>query len=60
MGQGSGIAVGYGICFRCSLNPTLLWGRWAIQPLAWKPPYAVGSVLKEKRKKMMTILTGVR
>ena len=45
-----------GIGYRCDLDPTLLW-QWCrpaavtlAGPLSWEPPYAVGAVLKKKRK----------
>ena len=47
-------AVSCGVGRRCSLDPALLWlwGRSAatalICPLAWEPPYAMGTVLKDK------------
>ena len=57
MGQGFGVAVGYGVGHRRGLDPALLW-LWhklaavaQIQPLAWKPPYATSTALKIKRKK---------
>jgi len=51
-----------GVGCRCSLDPELLW-LWyrpaavaRIRPLAWEPPYAMGTALKrqktgEKKKK---------
>ena len=57
MGQGSGIALSSGVRRSCSLDPVLLW-LWCrpaavapIRPLAWDPPYAVGTALKGKKKK---------
>ena len=38
MGRGSGIA-------------RELWSRSQIQPLAWKPPYAMGMALKKKKER---------
>ena len=60
MGQGSGIAVSYGVGHRCSLDSELLW-LWCkptaiapIWPLTWELPYAAGAALKrpktEKRR----------
>ena len=47
--QGSGIILSCGVGCRCGSNPALLW-LWRrpaatvpIRPLAWEPPYAVGS-----------------
>ena len=57
MGQGSGVAVSYGVGHRHSsdLALLLLWCRPAsvapISPLAWKPPYAAGAALKKIKKK---------
>ena len=57
MGQGSSIAVSCGVGYRHGSDPMwlCLWCRPAaaapIRPLAWGPPYAVGSALKRKRKK---------
>ena len=49
----------YGIGRRHSSDLALLWLRSAklaavtpIQPLSWKPPYAVGVALKSKKKKI--------
>ena len=58
MGEGSGIAVSYGVGRRCSSDPALLW-LWCrlvatapIRPLAWESPCATGAALeKAKRKK---------
>ena len=57
MGQGSGIALNYGVGCRRSLDPTLLW-LWRepataalIQPLAWELPPAVSVALKRKKRK---------
>ena len=51
------VAMSYGVCCRCGLDPKLLW-LWCrpaavapIGPLAWELPYAVGSALKSKKKK---------
>ena len=45
-----------GVGRRCCSDPTLLW-LWCrlatvapIQPLAWKPPYAVSVALKKKKR----------
>ena len=57
MGQGSGIAVSCGIGHRCGLDLTLLWLWYGLEataligPLAWKPPYATGVALKDKKIK---------
>ena len=47
-----------GIGRRCGLELALLW-LWhrpaataLIRPLAWEPPYAMGVVLKKKKKKL--------
>jgi len=62
VGQGSGVAMSYGVGRRRGLDPELLW-LWRrlaatapIQPLAWEPPYAAGAAQemakrKKKRKK---------
>ena len=51
------VAASFGVGPRCGLDPTLLWlwcrtvaAAW-IQSLAWELPYAIGAVLKRKRKK---------
>ena len=56
MGQGSGIAVSYGVGHRHGSDPVLLW-LWCrlaatalIGPLVWEPPYATGVALKEKKR----------
>ena len=60
MGQGSGVAVSCGIGGRHVLDPTLLWlwcrpaAKALTQPLAWKPPYAMGAALKSKTKAKQT------
>ena len=47
----------YGVGRRCGTDLALLWLRHQsvatalIQPLAWEHPYAVGVVLKDKKKK---------
>ena len=59
VGEGSGVAVSYGVGRRRSSDPALLW-LWRrpaatapIRPLAWEPPYAVGAALeKAKRQKI--------
>ena len=45
----------------CGLDPELLW-LWCrpaavahIRPLAWEPPYAVGTALKKKKKKILKL-----
>ena len=63
MGLGSGIAVSCGVgnchelCRRHGSDAALLW-LWyrpaaiaPIQPLAWEPPYAVGTALKKTKKR---------
>jgi len=57
VGQGSGIAMSYGIGDRCGSDPMSLW-LWCrvvavvpIQPLAWELPYVVGATLKGQKKK---------
>ena len=57
MGEGSGVAVSYGVGRRRGSDPALLW-LWCrlaaaalIRPLAWEPPYAVGAVLKKKKER---------
>ena len=57
-GRKSRIAVTCGVGRRCGSDPALLW-LWCrpaavalIQPLAWELPYAVGSALKRKKKKL--------
>ena len=52
-----------GVGQRCSLDRVLLW-LWyrlavtaAIQPLAWKLPYAMGVFLKRQFKKMVKTIT---
>ena len=57
MGQGSGVAMSWGVVRKLYLNLALLW-LWCKpavaapnQPLAWKPPHAVGAALKSKKKK---------
>jgi len=55
--KGSGVAVSCGVGRRLCSDPALLWllcrpaAVALIQPLAWKPPYAVGVALKSKKKK---------
>ena len=46
---------------KCSLDPTLLW-LWQrpaatalIQPLVWKPPYAMGAALKRQQQQQKRI-----
>ena len=53
----SGVAVSCGVGHRCGLDLTLLW-LWCrpaatapFQPLAWEPPYAMGSGLRKGKKK---------
>ena len=57
VGEGSGIAMSYGVGRRCGLDPALLW-LWCrpaatapIQPLAWEAPYTLSAALKRKEKK---------
>ena len=57
MGQGSGVAMSYGVGHRRTSDPMLLW-LWhkraaaaPIQPLAWELPITTGAALKRKRKK---------
>ena len=57
MGSGSGLAVGCSIGLRHGSDLALLW-LWCrpavaalIQPLAWEFSYAMGVVLKRKKKK---------
>ena len=47
----------YAVCRRCSLDPVFLW-LWRrpavtalVQPLAWKPPYAVSVTLNRQKTK---------
>ena len=56
MGQGSGIAVSYGVGHRRGSDLVLLW-LWhrptavaVIGPLTWEHPYAVGASSKEQKK----------
>ena len=57
--KGSGIATSCSVSHCCHLDPALLWlWLWCrlaaavlIQPLAWEPPYAAGTVLKRKKKR---------
>ena len=56
MGQGSSVAVSFGVGHRGSSDPVLLW-LWPrlpatapIQPLAWEIPYATGAALKRQKK----------
>ena len=51
------VAVSCGVSCRCGSDSTLLW-LWhvpvtiaPIPPLAWDPPYAMGTSLKKKKKK---------
>ena len=57
MSQGCGVAMTCGIGHRCGSDPALLW-LWRRQaapaptrPLAWKPLYAVGMALKDKKER---------
>ena len=59
VGEGSGVAVSYGVGHRRGSDPALLW-LWRrlvaiapIGPLAWEPPYAAGATL-EKAKRQNT------
>jgi len=54
--KGSGVAVSCGVGCRCGLDPELLW-LWSrlvatalIRPLAWEPPYAMGSSPRKGKK----------
>ena len=49
VGQGSSIAVSYGVGHRRSLDPAWLWLQ--CRPLAWELPYAMGLALKSKTNK---------
>ena len=56
MGEGSGIAVSYGVGRRWGLDPVLLW-LWhrlvataLVRPLAWEAPYASGAALEEAKR----------
>ena len=56
MGQGSGVAVSYGVGHRHGSDLALLW-LWhrlaavaLIRPVAWEPPYAIGVALKRQKK----------
>ena len=58
------IALSCGVGCRCSSDPKLLWlWLWRrpaaappIGPLAWEPPYAVGTTLKRQKKLTTCIL----
>ena len=61
--KGSDIALSCGVGCRCSLDLVLLW-LWhrsaaaaLIRHLAWKLPYALGSVLKKKNKQTKKAVT---
>ena len=60
VGQGSGIAISYGIDCKSGSDPKLLRCRLAtvapIPPLAWELPYAAGVALKKKKKKGNSII----
>ena len=63
MGEGSGIAMGYGVGCRRGSDPALLW-LWyrraavaPLRPLAWEPPHAVGAALKNKQTNKNDLLT---
>ena len=52
-----GVAMSGGVGHRPGLDPALLW-LWCrpaatapIQPLAWEPPYAMGTALKRQKIK---------
>ena len=56
VGYGCGVAMSGGVGHRCGSDPTMLW-LWCRQvavapivPLAWEPPYAVGTALKKKKR----------
>ena len=58
MGWEYGIAVGYSVGGRCSLDLALLW-LWRgpvatapIRPLAWEPPYATEAALEMAKKNL--------
>ena len=58
--KGSGVAMSFGVGHRHGLDPVLLW-LWCrlaapalVQHLAWELPYATGSALKSKKKKVET------
>ena len=59
------MAVSCGGGHRCSSDPVLpwLWCRPAaaalIHPLAWEPPYAVGSALERKEKPFLCVLSKI-
>ena len=54
----------FGVGHRCSLDLVLLWlcrrlaAAALIQPLAWKPPYAVRAALKDQKKKKKVLKKG--
>ena len=55
MGQGSGVAMSYGVVRIYGSDLVLLW-LWCrleatapIQPLAWEPPYATGAAQKRQK-----------
>ena len=57
MGEGSGVAVSYGVGRRRGSDPVLLW-LWCrpaavalIGPLAWELPHVVGVALKSPKKR---------
>ena len=57
VGHRSGIAMNCGVGHRHGLDPTLLW-LWRrpaavapIGPLAWEPPYVMGTALKRQKTK---------
>ena len=62
MGQGSGVAMTCGVGRGHSSDLMLLW-LWfrltamaPIRPLAWEPPYTVGTALKRQKKKKVNWL----
>ena len=56
VGQGSGGALSCGVGRRLGSDPQLLWlwcrlaARALIRPLAWEPPYAVGTALEKTER----------
>ena len=56
MGEGSGVAVSWGVGRRRGSDPVLLWLWWRpaaaapIRPLAWEPPYAAGVALEKAKR----------
>ena len=54
MGQGSGVALSWGVGHRRGSDPAWLWlwprlaAAGLIHPLAWEPPCAMGMALKRQ------------